>query len=662
MTNFLDTVSPLQARVGYGTLGSGGRLGYENKAVVVQGRAFEHALSTHPPARLLYHVGGSATRFRCLVALNDDVARSGSYADFAVVADGREVACARGVGAGQPPQELVADIRGAHLVELLVTSGRWECSHAVWLEPELDGPVNGLPAGTLVDCLDYAEIEPPPELPRAERCIATVASPGFEEMLADMLGSLLANGQCHDALLLVFLLGTSPACERVIAKYRAVPVRCKPLRPITNGSKALLYSVARVADAERYLCLDADVFVLADLGPLFGAVDACSPGSILACREGNSNGYRDLEHVLVHAYGGDAADFGGILGAVDGEPRYPLVVNDGVFAGSRAAMLTLDGALRAMPGATAWLDARRDVSWRNQFLFNLALARLAAGVELDPTYNIQTHTCEVEVRDVTVRPDVRWQHRPVRILHTSGGGRHRYPQLRGIYGRVPDPVAGAGDGDGYDGFLATLRAWLGRYGVSGLERSFYGTWERDGGRVRDPSMFPVLGLLHYLVRACGCVSVLETGTMRGVSAACLASAVAHRPGGRVVSFDPYEYPGRHELWDSLPGPMRHAIEPRRVDSIAGLRAAVDAGERYDAALLDSLHTEEHLWAELELATRLLPAGAPILTHDWRWEDGVQRVLSRAAAAGYGVVRLVGPGGVEEESGLGIALIENRRTE
>ena len=261
--------------------------------------------------------------------------------------------------------------------------------------------------------------------------------------------------------------------------------------------------------------------------------------------------------------------------------------------------------------------------------------------------------------DTAVRPDVSWQGRPVRILHTSGGGRGKYPQLRGIYGAVPDPVAGAGDGDGYAAFLVALRAWLGRNGTSGLERSFYGTWERDGGRVRDPSTFPVLALLHYLVRASGCVSVLETGTMRGVSAACLASAVAHRPGGRVVSFDPHVYPGRHELWSSLPGSMGAVIEPRRVDSIAGLGAALEAGERYDGALLDSLHTEEHLWAEFELATRLVRPGGPILTHDWRWEEGVQRALARADAAGYGVVRLVGPGAVEEESGLGIAVIENQ---
>lgn len=654
----LDQLTPLQSRVGWGRLGTRGDLGYEGKRVFVGGVQHEHAISSHPPARILYYLGGSATTFTCQVALNDDVPRGSSYADFAVIADGSEVAHARNVTAGDSPREISVDVAGAHLLELTVSTARWEYSHAVWLDPELDGaPATGS-RQEILDALGYARIELPPPLPPAERCIATVASPGYEAMLDDMLGSLIANGGCADARIVVFMLGTSPACEKVIAKYRALPVRCRPQRPITNGSKAILYSIALIVPAERYVCLDADTLVLDDLGPLFGAVDACPAGSVLACREGNSRGYRDVSHVLHDAYHGADADIARVLGEDRGEGAYPFVVNDGVFAGSNGALLKVDGALRAMPGAGAFLDERPDVSWRNQFLFNLALARHECGVELDETNNLQLHTSDVDVQSALVRPSLTWQGRKVRVLHVSGAGRRKLGALSGLYSSVPDPLVGAGDGDLYGQFLTALRAWLGRNGISALERSFYGTWEQDGGRVRDPSMLPVLALLHYLFRASGCVRVLETGTMKGVSAACIAAAVAHRPGGRVVSLDPFEYPGRSELWASLPERMRAAIEARRVDSIAGMRAALEAGERYDGALLDSLHTEEHLWGEFELARQLVCPGGPILTHDWRWEEGVQRVLSRLQRSGYGVVRLLGPCGVQEESGLGIAVIEN----
>ena len=659
-TSFLDAHAALQSRVGYGMLGVGGRLGYEGKEVVVWGQTFEHALSAHAPARILYHLGGTSTRFQCSVAFNDDVAGSSAWADFAVVADGREIAAARGVFAGEPPRALAADIAGAQLLELVVTTTHWDSCHTLWLEPRVDGTLNELPTGTLVDCLGFSRIGVPPALPVAERCIATLVSPGYEQLLDDMLGSVVANGGCPDAQIVVFLLGTSPACEQVVGKYRAIPVRCRPVRPIIIGSKAILYSAARVLSARRILCLDADTLVLDELGPLFAALDVCRPDAILVGRESHeANAFRDLTDALERIYGGQAGDVERILGEANGEGSYPLVLNDGVFAGTREALLALDATLRAMPGTVQWLNERADITWRNQFLFNLALARLGSGVELDPTNNLQTHTAEVEVHDLSLRPEVRWQGRRVRILHSSGSGRHRHPQLRGLYGDVAEPIVGPGDGDGYAQFLAALRPWLGRHGVPGLAQTFYGAQDGQGAPPRDPSTFPVLALLHYVIRASGCVRVFETGTANGVSAACMAAAVAHRPGGRVVTYDTHAYPGAEQLWSALPESMRGALEPRRGDSLAGLRAALDAGERYDAALLDSVHTEEHLWAEFELATQLVRPGAPILAHDWRWLEGIQRALDRIAAAGYGVVRLLGPGAVEEERGLGLALIENR---
>jgi hypothetical protein len=118
---FLDGLEPLASSVGYGSLGRGGELGYERGHVVVGGRSYEHALSTHPPARLLYHLTG-AERLRCKVGLNDDVAQSGSHADFVVFADGREVARARDVPAGAPARALTAELGGTSRLELIVTT------------------------------------------------------------------------------------------------------------------------------------------------------------------------------------------------------------------------------------------------------------------------------------------------------------------------------------------------------------------------------------------------------------------------------------------------------------------------------------------------------------------------------------------------------------
>lgn len=657
----LETIQPLQHRVGYGSLGLGGSLGYESKAVTVGGTQCAHALSTHPPARLLYHLGGKASSFRCRVALNDDVWHNGSYADFAVLADGREVASATGVWAGQPARELACDLSGARLLELVVTTSKWEFCHAVWLDPEIDDAPAPALRGKIVDPLARAEIELAPDIGPVPRCVATVASPGWEHLLDDLLGSVVANGDCADALLVVFLLDSSPECERIVAKYRAVPVRCRPLVPRDMGSKSVLYSVASVVEAEAYICLDSDMLVLDELGPVFAAVQTSPDGSVLTCREGNGHQYRDVTDALCRLYGGAPGDLAEILGADPGElSAYPLAVNDGTFAGSRAALLALDATIRSMPGAIGWLGARSDVRWRNQFVFNLALAVRRCGIELDERCNLQLNCSDVEITSVSGRPRVMWQGKPVRVLHANGHGRGKCPQLRGLYASVPDPLVGRGHGDAYGAFLTALRAWLGRYGLAGLTLSFYTIGEDEYARVRDPSVLPVLALLHYLIRANGCVSVLETGTARGVSAACLASAVSHRHGARVVSFDPYETPGRKELWAALPDRMRACIEQRRVDSVSGLQQALADGERYDAALLDSLHTEAHLSAEFELTSKLVRPGGPILVHDWRAIADMDRVLTAAQRAGYGVVRLLAEGGEEEEAGLGLAIVENRR--
>ncbi|HEY6231413.1 MAG TPA: CmcI family methyltransferase [Pyrinomonadaceae bacterium] len=656
---YLDSLTLLQMQVGYGDLGMYGSLGYEGLPVTVRQQHYAHAFSTHPPARLRFHVGRRFASFTCQVALNDDVPAGVSHADFAVVADGREVAVEPYVQSGEPPRSLIADIAGAEYLELVVRTSRWENSHAVWLDPQVDE--SPAPITHLFDTLSRAEMLVPPRLPRAERCIATVVSPGFEHLLDDMLGSLYANGCCQDALVAVFVLDGNEACERVIAKYQATAIRCQSRAGLSPMSKAVMYSAARVVDARHYLCLDADMIVLGDLRPIFAALEACPPGKIFACREGNSHDANHLGNAMSSIYGGGWADLQQ-LGVTPQEEAYSLVVNDGIFAGDQTALRALDGAIRAMPQACAWADGHRYVKWRNQFIFNLALARLQCGVELDPIYNVQLHVQDVGFYQQGAKLHATWRGREPRILHFSGGAKRKYPEWQGRFSAVSDPVAGSAAVDNYALFLEALRAWLGRYGLSRLAWSFYGLTDGDNARVSDASTLPLLATLHYLIRSNGCVRVLETGTARGISSACLASAVAHRDGGSVVTLDPFLHEGREELWATLPESFRICIEPRQVDSIAGMQAALQANEQYEAALLDSLHEAEHVWAEFELASQLVCPGGLILIHDATYAGGtVPETLNRIEAAGYNVVRLwSAETGVNEDDHLGLAVIENRR--
>jgi hypothetical protein len=129
-----------------------------------------------------------------------------------------------------------------------------------------------------------------------------------------------------------------------------------------------------------------------------------------------------------------------------------------------------------------------------------------------------------------------------------------------------------------------------------------------------------------------------------------------------VTFDPASYPDRDELWRALPPDMAACIEARHTDSLDGLRAALSAGERYEAVLLDSIHSEEHVFSEFELATRLVCDSGLILIHDALLVHGtVARALERIDAAGYGVTTLwAAESGVAEGDRLGLAVIENRK--
>jgi glycosyltransferase involved in cell wall biosynthesis len=657
----LDAAPCLTAKAGYGSLGLHGQLGYEHKLVRVQGQFDPHAISLHPPAHAVFQLRKKYARFTCEVALNDDVPPGRSWADFSVRGDGRLLTVTAHVVAGDAPRSIEVDVRGVDQLELSVSTDHWEYCHAVWLQPRLDHNAPAVSSQTIDDCLGRVNLTLPNQLPAVKRCIATVASRGFADLLDDMLGSLVANGQCPDAQLLVFVVDADPDCLRVAQKYGAAIAHCEPKTEVNLTVKAVLYSVARVIEAEQYLCLDADMLVLGDLRPVFTALDACPPGGILAASEGNDHRLENLAQALREIYGGTEADEQRLFRRA-AEAAYALVVNDGLFAGSRAALLALDAEIRGMTAAQQWMSERPDVWWRNQFIFNLALARLHCGVELDSIYNLQLHVHDAELHDVHGRLEATWLDRSVRVLHFSGNGRRKYPDFRERFARIADPLVVTGGSDDYAVFSAALRTWIGRHGLSAMAWSFYGTTDGKQACIVDAQVFPLLATLHYLLRSNGVVRVIETGTARGVSAACLASAVAHRSGGRVVTLDPFPHEGRLDLWAGLPDRLRGCIEQRTTGSIEGLRAAIAAGEHYEAALLDSVHTEGHVWAEFELVSQVVCPGGLILIHDARYRHGtVDRALERIEATGYNVVRLwCAENGVAEDDHLGLAVIENRR--
>jgi hypothetical protein len=647
-TLVLDELEPFHVEVGYGELGRRGWLGYEGGKVAVGGQGYASALSTHPPARLRFTIPAGYARLRCQVALNDDVADQGSHATFTILADGRVAAEARHVRAGAAPAPLVADLARATVLDLVVSTTAWAFCHAVWLQPmlEMSGAV-----GPITDPLLRADITVPEGLPPTERCIATVGSAGFEQWVDDLLGSARTFGGCPDAHLAVFTFGDAPALDEVARRHAATTIRCRPRVPLGPAVKSVLYSVASVIPAERFVCLDADMLVLSRLDILFAALDACPPGAILVCGEGNDHGIRDLAAALDIVYGGGPnppffareSDLG----------KYPLVVNDGLMVGSRSALSALDAELRRLPGAVRWIDERADNRWRNQFAANVAMARMAAAVELDPTWNVQLHVQDVEVDGARAS----WRGRDVRVLHFSGNGKHRYRALRDAIrgevrlakkGQFEEPIElGPAQAASRPLSRSTMERLAGLE-AAGLPADPAALQDRPWRFVEMPDAvaavptmlwYRELQLLHWLARDyfTGAGRIVDGGSFLGGSTAALASGIAARADGSweaaIASYDLFrveEYT-LAEFASFLPDPTVGAsFRPAFDANIAPWASHVEvregdacaigwSGEPIEVLFLDMVKT----WQVNDLVLAqflpcLMPGRSVIVQQDYLW--------------------------------------------
>jgi len=423
---FLDTIPPVAAEVGWGRLGVLGELGYEGGRVIVGGIAAPHALSAHAPSALEFALGGGFRSFQCRVAMNDEARQT--RADFIVVADDRVVAVAPAVAAHEPPRTIVTPIDGAHRLSLQIATRHHNFCHSVWLDPLVSDAAPPSLSAPSPDPLQRVIIRPPLVRPLAKNCITTVASAGYGPLLGDLLTSIERRACLDDTVIVVFNAGAAPDVAQVIAMHGAAEIVCDPIAPLDTRTKSVLYAAARVIDAERFLCLDTDILVTGDLRPIFSALDAAPPRAIFACRDAYLP--QRLGQTLTGFYGGSAGDLARLLVHPEGEEHFGFVVNDGVFAARREGMMALDSFLRDLPAAVPWMDESRENRGRNQFLFNLALARMECGVELDPTCNLQLHMRDVRIEQRGARAEALWAGRDVRILHFCGWGRGKHAELR----------------------------------------------------------------------------------------------------------------------------------------------------------------------------------------------------------------------------------------
>jgi hypothetical protein len=137
----LSDFQEVDARVGHGEFGKGGKLGgastgdIEVNGIGSPGGLYMHG--THSGfSRVTYKLGRRYKKLEAFVALNDSSDRPWSHSTFIVEGDGRTLWKSKPIGERGKPQQCSVSIGGIDALTLLVhCPGHHHMAHAVWLEP-----------------------------------------------------------------------------------------------------------------------------------------------------------------------------------------------------------------------------------------------------------------------------------------------------------------------------------------------------------------------------------------------------------------------------------------------------------------------------------------------------------------------------------------------
>ena len=143
---WMSELRPVHKSVGYGELGVGSELGYENKKIIVNSGACYHGLSMHPPSNGKAYASfelaedlANSTLF-CKVALNDDTENSNSPLTFKVVANGEVIWTSETVQAKKVLKSCELELTGVQVLQFEVhCEGDNGAAHAVWIDPQITG-------------------------------------------------------------------------------------------------------------------------------------------------------------------------------------------------------------------------------------------------------------------------------------------------------------------------------------------------------------------------------------------------------------------------------------------------------------------------------------------------------------------------------------------
>jgi hypothetical protein len=246
--------------------------------------------------------------------------------------------------------------------------------------------------GWELDCLERVEVELPNPPIICERCICTVASPGYERLVEALLDTWLAYGDSPDTPFIVFAIDGS--YESLAHRPEITRIRCRSVERLSAAVKGVIYSVARFVQSSYYLTVEADMLVVGGLQTLWAALDVTNPGVLMGVRS------------MVQAHRGDLDSMISIIGARKSDIlamcdlssfNCPYWFNGGLIAGGRQAFVSLDAEMmRLAPHSILWMEGGSPVGWNDECLMNLCIGLMNNAGELSTIINQQLFNYERE--------------------------------------------------------------------------------------------------------------------------------------------------------------------------------------------------------------------------------------------------------------------------
>ena len=153
--------------------------------------------------------------------------------------------------------------------------------------------------------------------------------------------------------------------------------------------------------------------------------------------------------------------------------------------------------------------------------------------------------------------------------------------------------------------------------VHELLSKIYGTSGTAGAFTPDGMAVSELEVLHELASTDGVTRALEVGMANGTSSVIIGSAIAGRPGARLVSVDPFQ--SAHYQNQGVANVARAGLaaihELRELPNYLALPDLVREQQLFDFILVDGWHSFDHALLDCFFADLVLRDGGLLLMHD-----------------------------------------------